>query len=136
MKNISDMSLQEIADYVMEALVNQGKRCIAEDGCCVYGTEKRDHHCAVGWLLDKEDDDLMDFEGNVTALVRNFPDKVPEIIKDNLVFFGKLQNFHDHAADYELLVEEFGLSRDRDYWSQWLVIHGSTKEEADKIVAG
>ena len=92
------LSLQEACDYAVEKIVEQGERCVDNGGCRYSLVDEETGgyiHCAVGWLLDEEDDDLMDAVYGVGELADQYGDKVPKLIQDNLYTFRVLQGFHD-----------------------------------------
>ena len=64
-------TVQEACDYAVEKMVAQQGRCMREgkdgDETCAYGDGKG-NHCAIGWLLDHDDPDLMKYEGSVVCL--------------------------------------------------------------------
>ena len=91
---VDQMTLQEACDYAIGKLVQQGKTCMNENGLCFYGVCYEDSHCAVGWLLDHEDKELMNFDGAVEDLVED-NDNLPFLITDNVKAFEALQNVHD-----------------------------------------
>ncbi len=100
------MTLQQQVDYIGEKLVMQGKRSYCEkDNACVYGTGQG-QHCAVGWLLDTTNIDLMDFAGGILPLSQAHADKMPENIKSNLDLFSVLQCIHD-ASDTQKALQHF-----------------------------
>lgn len=93
-EDIDKMTLQEACDYAVNKLVEQGCQCINKGETCVY-SDQAGNHCAIGWLLDENDNTLMLFEGCVNSLNYNYDNKLPNIITDNLTLFTILQDFHD-----------------------------------------
>jgi len=89
------MNLQENFDYVIDRLVLQGEQSITLFGTCAYGT--RDGlHCSIGFLLDHNNKDLMEFQGDVEDLINTFDRHLlPDIILDNANLFKDIQSFHD-----------------------------------------
>jgi hypothetical protein len=47
---MKNKSIQEVCDWVMAKLVEQGTPCNNVDGLCVYANGKGEH-CAVGWVM-------------------------------------------------------------------------------------
>lgn len=96
-EDVDKMTLQEAADYAVKAMVKQGKRSINLDAQCVYGSERG--HCAVGHLLDKDNDHLMGYIGSVNHLWEYYEQYIPKLIGENLKFFEHLQGFHDAMSE-------------------------------------
>ena len=67
-QDVDNMTLQEAVDYAMFKIVEQGGRCRSLQGLCAYGNAEG-KHCAVGWLLDEDNQELMGFNGGVYNLV-------------------------------------------------------------------
>lgn len=94
---IEDMNLQQAFDYIMEKLVKQKVQCVDAQLGCAYGNDKG-QHCAIGWLLDPNNPDLMEKEGDVCDLIsefRAYGDLIPSVILDNPDVFANIQSFHD-----------------------------------------
>ena len=100
--DVNNCTLQEACDYVVTRLVEQGDRCMKEDNC-VYG-DGNGNHCAVGWLLDHSDNDLMGRTVTIYGLVEFYRDKVPMIIKRNIEVFELLQSFHDSMQKHQRIL--------------------------------
>lgn len=96
------MELQEAFDFVVDKLAEQKVRCMGSDlSGCSYGNEK-DHHCAVGWLLDYDNEKMMSFRGDLKSLMVDVGrHKVPVVIQDNIEAFTILQDFHDDSRRIE-----------------------------------
>lgn len=94
------MTLQEQVDYIGERLAMQGKKCMADEfiAMCAYGNGKG-NHCAIGWLLDTTDEELMNWKEGVSGLVKEFKEKLPSSIYTNEYMFADLQTIHDNADD-------------------------------------
>ena len=117
---------QEACDYSVQKLVEQGEQCYdVVDGVCMYG-DGHGNHCAIGWLLDPDNKELMNYDKGVKGVVNEFQDGVPEVIKDNIDLFPELQEFHD-APDS--LIREYYRNRLRydhnidtsaAHWQQWV----------------
>lgn len=127
-KNVDDMTLQEAMDYAVSKIVEQGGRCMANfrsDGFCVYGNDDG-KHCAVGWLLDESNTDLMGHLGSVVALVEGRIPGIPRIISDHLDTFTDLQRFHDRRfkEDREEVARNIraahGIDTSGAHWQQWI----------------
>lgn len=92
-------TLQQVVNEIAEKLIQQGKPCIKLSSpvtACAYGDNKG-NHCAIGWLLPEERDDLMMDGGNVSQLVDYYDDLGPndDFIRENEVFLFFLQGIHD-----------------------------------------
>ena len=117
-------TVQEACDYSVQKIVEQGWRCI-NDGICAH-SDGQGNHCAIGWLLDPDNEDLMNYRGPVCATAKDFPHKVPQIIKDNVKLFGTLQEFHDE--DYSIIREmcrnrlrdNYNIDTSAPHWQQWV----------------
>lgn len=121
LEDANKLTLQEACDYAVAKIVEQGARCI--DGTkCLYGHNGM--HCAVGWLLDEDDTDLMNYRGSIWSLVRDFGDRLPDIILEEEIVFRLLQYFHDSKGKSQ---REYDLRNLGDYidtsapqYKQWV----------------
>ena len=85
----NQMTMQQLCDYSIEKLVEQGGQCGVEkeyNGAgsffnCKYG--KGASHCAIGWMLDEENDELMEEVSGVTELIKSCPEHLPSAILEN-----------------------------------------------------
>jgi hypothetical protein len=136
MKNIdiNTCTVQEACDYAMHKIVEQGGPCTDEmNALCVYG-DNRGHHCAVGWLLNHDDENVMAFSGSVEELIDDMPEAVPEVIRNNSNAFQTLQQIHDFASpgtysktiiwerfdsNYEYLQRKYGINTGAPDWKKW-----------------
>lgn len=122
--NVETASLQEAMDYAVMKIVEQGGRCLSASGSCMYGN-KKGQHCAVGWLLDENDQELMDASEHAEALVKEYGN-IPQILVDNAEAFHDLQRFHDakykrereHYSD--LLATVNNIDTSAPHWQQWV----------------
>lgn len=125
--NVETASLQEAMDYAVMQIVAQGGQCKNEGDSCAYGNAKG-HHCAVGWLLDAGNKELMTSGGTVHALVEEYADYVPDIIKSHTESFQRLQQFHDtdsskwRAGALRGLESIDGIDTSAPHWQQWVVM--------------
>ena len=127
--NLDTCTLQEACDYAVAMIVKQGGRCMGETSegyntiSCLYGNDKGGH-CAVGWLLDDTNKDLMTYSGAVTDLIRDFKISVPSLIHKNIDVFDSLQSFHDVEAagtrHYYLSRLSEDIDTDKPQYRQWL----------------
>lgn len=88
-------TLQETFDYVVDKIVGQGGRCMSGIDCAYEDGEGK--HCAIGWLLDPYNSELMGFVGPVRFLLEEYPEFMPPLIANNINVFSALQTFHDNA---------------------------------------
>ena len=91
---------QEIFDYVIQRLLEQGKRSMAEEEGCKYRGDGGTR-CALGWLIPDaryhaEMDDL-DLAWNVDDLIRH---DFPAIIALGHELACEMQRAHDQASDH------------------------------------
>ena len=86
-------TLPEVANEVLGKLVEQGKRCINDEGSCLYGEGQT--HCAIGWLLPEDNAELMEFTGGVHRLVGKDLGPNQKFIESNREALGELQTVHD-----------------------------------------
>ena len=89
---------QEACDYSVQKIVEQGEQCYNKArGRCLH-SDGQGNHCAIGWLLDPNNKELMGYTSTIKILIEEFPDDVPQIIKDHVCLFSDLQKFHDYAG--------------------------------------
>ena len=119
-------TVQEACDYSVQKLVEQGGRCYdVVDGDCMYG-DGHGKHCAIGWFLGPDDEDLMKYEGYVRGLSQKFSGRIPQVIKDQVEIFVCLQEFHDdsHSNDRErcrkVLRDNYKIDTSAAHWQQWI----------------
>ena len=94
--DLETCTLQEACDYAVFKIVEQGGRCIYGGGGCAYGDENG-NHCAIGWLLDHDNEQLMRCGDDLNELTKVYSESIPKIIQNNLSVFNELQIFHDRA---------------------------------------
>ena len=93
--DINTATVQEACDYALAKIVEQGGRCYDDyEDYCLY-SDNSGKHCAVGWLLPHDDEDLMEYGGTVDWLIVDYPYKVPSLIEKKVLTFRVLQKFHD-----------------------------------------
>lgn len=124
LKKANKLTVQEACDYAVKKIVKQGNRCINAEKFCVYSDDKN-NHCAVGWLLDHKDKELMVSNGSVRAIVRTYPDKIPEMIKNNVEIFNTLQQFHDTPCTmlrkkYLGKLKAMGIDTSKKRYQKWV----------------
>ena len=117
---------QEACDYSVQQIVKQGGRCYdVVDGVCMY-SDGQGNHCAIGWLLDPNNKELMNYDESVQDVVEDFPDDVPEVIKDNIDLFSELQRFHDQPNSIiremcrDGLRYNYKIDTSAPHWQQWI----------------
>ena len=117
---------QEACDYSVQQIVAQGGRCYdVVNTTCMHG-DGQGNYCAIGWLLDPDNKELMNYDKGVQGVVNEFQDGVPQIIKYHVCLFDGLQKFHDQPGSHN---REAYRNRLRDYhdidtsaphWQQWV----------------
>ena len=127
--NLDTCTLQEARDYAVAMIVKQGGRCMGKakggfkQDFCLYGNDKGEH-CAVGWLLDDTNKDLMTYNGAVTALIGDSKISIPSLIRNNIGVLKSLQSFHDLGETSERSCYLSRLSEDIDtdkpQYKQWV----------------
>lgn len=122
--NIETATLQEAVDYAVKKIVEQGGACETPNGACMYGDGKG-RHCAVGWLLDHENEELMRFDGSVFGLVIQNGVSIPALVRDNQQVMHTLQRFHDMDSYLDRLnnlevLKAQGIDTSGEHFQQWL----------------
>ena len=124
------MSVQGLCDYAVAKIVEQGERCVDHNGHCMY-SDGKGNHCALGWLLDEDDSELMDAASGAEGLIQDLPEKIPQIIKDNEYTFSLLQRFHDEFSPEKRPATAQTLSKYIDIsapqYQQWIDMGGSNE---------
>ena len=131
LETANQMTMQQLCDYSIQKLVEQGERCgfaknstIKGDFVCVYGLDKM--HCGIGWMLDEEDNALMNLLGGVKRLIIQFPESVPAAIKDNRGCAVEFQFFHDAPSErarekcLRRLQKKYSLDTSNPAYQQWV----------------
>ena len=123
---VDQMTLQEACDFAVLKIVEQGGRCMSvhNKGICSY-SNGQGWHCAVGWLLDETNENMMNTSAVIGYLSSYYPDSVPNLIKDNLEVFMRLQMFHDNTLKDDrkediALLQDFGIDTSKPQWDQWV----------------
>jgi len=126
--DINNCTLQEAMDYAVQRMVEQGGRCGSRDRSgnfyCMYGNDEG-KHCAVGWLLPKDDRELMAYKGVARALVCRYADRVPAVVRENVETMTYLQDFHDarYRGGRERRRKELsrlGIDTSGPHWQAWI----------------
>lgn len=118
--NFSEMTRQELADYVVGKIVTQGKQC-KDDSSCMY-SDGKGNHCAVGWVWP----DPPSNDDNIEFIADKYEDETPEFILENLDLFDSLQQFHDadKSAHRERLMRKIkadnGIDTSAPHWAAWV----------------
>lgn len=93
LETANSMTLQQLCDYSITRLVEQGSRCMV-DTECAYGLNGT--HCGIGWMLDEDDADMMEYSGPIDDLISAFPSKIPApVMDDNAAITVYFQVLHD-----------------------------------------
>jgi hypothetical protein len=122
-QEVDAMTVQQAIEYSLDKLVKQGERCIRE-GVCSYGSSGG-NHCAIGWLLDANNRDLMRFEGSASDISEDYTYFVPLLIHSNKEAFNTFQHFHDtlYKAEREGLMHELedsGVDTSHPNFQAWI----------------
>jgi hypothetical protein len=123
MNEVDAMTVQQAIEYALDNLVMQGARCMGA-GDCSYG-DKQGNHCAIGWLLDANNRELMRYKGAVNDIMVDFSSHVPLLIKDNLDTFLTFQGFHDAISLQERehnrgYLESAGIDTSHPNFQKWI----------------
>ena len=117
---------QEACDYSVQQIVAQGEQCYNKArGRCLH-SDGQGNHCAIGWFLDPDNEVLMNYVQGVRDVVEDFPDNVPEVIKDNIDLFSELQRFHDQPNSIiremcrDGLRYNYKIDTSAPHWQQWI----------------
>ena len=117
---------QEACDYSVQQIVKQGGRCYdVVNSTCMRG-DGQGNHCAIGWLLDPNNKELMGCTSTIRILVDDFQDEIPQIIRDHVEVFLWLQGFHDEG--YSIVREAYrnrlrydhNIDTSAPHWQQWV----------------
>jgi hypothetical protein len=101
-KEVDEMTVQEAIEYSLDKLIQQGKRCMLGSGMgCAYA-DREGNHCAIGWLLDSKNENLMGFRGSAEDISR--VNGVPLLIGEYAKVFNLFQSFHDAQTKNERLM--------------------------------
>lgn len=92
--DLETCTLQEACDYAVFKIVEQGKQCLSEKGGCAYG-DGNGNHCAVGWLLDHDNNKLMNSGDDAGGLIYSYKDDLPSVVVSYPNFMCEFQAFHD-----------------------------------------
>ena len=94
-----DRSFADVANEVIQKLIEQGGTCINK-GYCAYG-DGMGRHCAIGWLISSKNDKAMtsneDLPGLIDGVCISFEENL-EWIKTNKEPLYLLQLFHDEGG--------------------------------------
>jgi hypothetical protein len=118
------MDLSEALNFSVKKIVEQGSQCRTTNGCA-YGLGSK--RCAIGWLLDDTNPELMSHGGDVGEIIDHFQGEIPSIIRNHDWIFSVLQVFHD---EQEKEGRENSLNKLRavapsvdysgDHWEAWV----------------
>ena len=94
-------TVEEVVDEIFIKLNKQGHRSMKRIGPpersihqCAYSDDKGGH-CAVGWLLDPDNEEAMNFGGSITGLSAKKLGSNRKFIEDNIELMGVMQRIHD-----------------------------------------
>ena len=131
----NQMTMQQLCDYAIEKLVEQGGRCLTsgenDEGYngagsfnCAYGMGAK--HCGIGWMLDEENDELMKEVGGVTELIKSCPEHLPSAILKNPDLATWFQILHDGPSErgreecLHRLQKKYNLDISNPAYQQWV----------------
>lgn len=120
------MTVQELCDYAVEKIVQQGSRCMEGiTGKCAY-SDGKGKHCAIGWLLDHDAANwsMLNYGILILCETHTIVKEIPKPIRDNLYIFSALQGFHDKAMKpdrqvFLVKLQEFGIVPNENYY-KWI----------------
>ena len=131
----NEMTLQELFDYAIVKLVEQGKQCSAAT-FCLYADGKG-NHCGIGWLLDEDNSKLMAARKTIRNLASSeFDACIPIAILHNLDAAEDFQDLHDFSGIDEidkllLALEDKGIDTNTNpAYQQWVDMTGKIKTGA------
>lgn len=130
---IKHKTLQEAGDFAVKKIVAQGKQCGIphpykyDEIECLYA-DGEGNHCALGWLFDPKDQELMASKQSIESLIFETEHDLPALIVENHPFFTRLQQFHDHVlwtgrkTVFNNLVEDYGdvVDFSGEHWQKWI----------------
>jgi len=119
--------LSDAMNYSVKKIVEQGGQCIGEDGECAY-SDFEGKHCAIGWLLDHYDEQMMESTLDLDPLISEFYERIPKTITQNVTAFKLLMEFHDSKSlidrqiCFDNLREDYGdvVDFQDPHWDAWL----------------
>ena len=99
--------VKEVITEIFRKIIGQGGRCVDKTGHCYYGNDIG-HHCAIGWLLPPDREDLMNFGGHIWDLIEEFEDLGPNdaFIRENECLLKIVQIIHDAPGPCQEKVDE------------------------------
>jgi len=121
MIDTTDKTLNQVCLEIFKLLVEQKKQCLDDKNCCMYGNETGEH-CAIGFLLPEDNEELMGFGGDLADLLI-FDDIGPntDFIHKNFQALDVMQDAHDFKSDAHIHVKtlknDFNISN--EYLDQW-----------------
>jgi hypothetical protein len=150
LEEANKLSFQELCDYSIQKIVEQGKRCgyISTNDTCVYfrcAYQAEEHklcgppkilHCAIGYLLDENNEKLMNRKGNSTYLIENYAEQIPAALVRNKRKTRLLQIVHDAAKKqqrryYIDRLTQDGVDTSGPHWNAWVELGVEEANETD-----
>jgi hypothetical protein len=122
-QEVDAMSVQQAIEYSLDKLVKQGKRCM-NDSDCAYGNGEG-NHCAIGWLLEADNKDLMKSGGSVNGIIDEWAVFLPSLIINNQETFTFFQGFHDalykkRRSMYKGNLKDSGIDTSHSNFQAWI----------------
>ena len=117
-KVANKMSPQELCDFSVKALVNQGKQSRSINGCAY--SDDYGNHCGIGHITDPKYHE--NWEESMIGSDMKF---LPKPIKNNIKIFQILQDFHDCTQDWSRQgamndMKEFNIDTSGSHWQEWV----------------
>ena len=113
---------EEVVSEMFQQLVMQGKQCVDIVHACRYGNDDGDH-CAVGFLLDEEDEGLMESGMSADDLIDSEYGALGEndnFMQENKLLLCQCQEIHDAITVRKLIDSMAGLTNYLDSIPPWV----------------
>lgn len=96
------MNRQDILDKFVERVFDGTGQAIGLEDECAYYSSETDNCCGVGIFIEdcKDNPEIGEFVGDVTELIANFRDKLPEVVVNNPKMMNMLQRIHDSDSNW------------------------------------
>ena len=124
LEQANKMTAQELCDYAVSKIVEQGGRSVSERGKCLM-MDSKGRRCAFSWLLDEGDPICMDWECSAPGFIDSYAGKTPQafFIAPNVAW--TLQRFHDTCLKESRALRakqlnDLGISTDAPQYQQWI----------------
>jgi len=132
--DINNCTVPEAINYSLTKIIEQGVRCVSDTNKCAYKNSKG-QHCAIGWLLDHDNELLMNYSGSISALSEDYPEFLPAIInRSTLHAFSLLQLLHDSILKcptlniYKISAKLESKGVNPELINEWLILNKVPKQ--------